>query len=82
MLKEIKSKNFRVLSRFYIDASVKIVAPEPMSNLLWKKCEVTRVICLHELWWLNALWLGAEIYTVDGKVSDLFYIKFSSLAYE
>jgi len=53
-----------------------------MSNLLWKQCEVTRVICLHELWWLNALWLGAEIYTVDAKVSDLFYIKFSSLAYE
>jgi hypothetical protein len=34
MLKEIKSENFTVLSRFYIDASVKIVAPEPMSNLL------------------------------------------------
>ena len=47
-----------------------------------QKCEITRVICLHELLWLNALWLGAEIYTVDSKVSDLFYIKISSLAYE
>ena len=43
--------------------------------------EAFRVICLHELLWLNALCFGAEIYTVDAKVSNPFYIKFSSLDY-
>ena len=45
-------------------------------------CEVIRVIYLHEFLWLNALWLDAEIYTVDARLFELFYIKFSSLALE
>ena len=44
--------------------------------------EVFIVICLHEFSWLNAFWLDAEIYTVDVKLSELFYIKFSSLNHE
>ena len=78
MLKEIKSENFTVLSRCF----GKIFGTITHVKLSVQKCEVTRVICLHELLWLNALWLGAAIYTVDAKVSDLFYIKFSSLSYE
>ena len=71
-----------VLSRCYVDAPVKFVAPEPMSNVLWKKSEATRVIYLHELLWLSALWLDAEIDTLDARVYDLCYINFSSLAHE
>ena len=41
--------------------------------------EVLLVIYLHEFSWLNALWLDAKIYTVDAKLSKLFYIKFWSL---
>ena len=33
-----------------------------------QKGEVTRVIYLQELLWLIALWLDAEIYTMDAKV--------------
>ena len=33
-----------------------------------QKGEPTRVIYLHELLWLIALWLDAEIYTIDDKV--------------
>ena len=36
MLKEIKPGNFTVLSKYYIDASVNFVAPEPMSIILYK----------------------------------------------
>ena len=45
-------------------------------------CEVLLVIYLHEFSWLNALWLDAEIYKVDTKLSEMFYIKFSSLDHE
>ena len=41
-----------------------------------QKGEATRVIYLHELLWLIALWLDAEIYTIDARVSDLCYINF------
>ena len=33
-----------------------------------QKGEATRVIYLQELLWLIALWLDAEIYTIDAKV--------------
>ena len=33
-----------------------------------QKGEATRVIYLQELLWLIALWLDAEIYTMDAKV--------------
>ena len=33
-----------------------------------QKGEVTRVIYLHVWLWLIALWLDAEIYTIDAKV--------------
>ena len=33
-----------------------------------QKDEATRVIYLHALLWLIALWLDAEIYTLDAKV--------------
>ena len=33
-----------------------------------QKGEATRVIYLQELLWLFALWLDAEIYTMDAKV--------------
>ena len=33
-----------------------------------QKGEATRVIYLHDLLWLIALWLDAEIYTMDAKV--------------
>jgi len=44
--------------------------------------EVLLVIYLHEFSWLNALWLDAKIYTVDAKLSELFYINFSALVQE
>ena len=47
-----------------------------------QKGEATRVIYLHELLWLIALWLDAEVYAIDARVSDLCYINFSSLAHE
>jgi len=47
-----------------------------------QKGEATRVIYLHELLWLSALWLDAEIDTLDARVSDLYYFNFSSLAHE
>ena len=68
--------------QYWVDAPIKFVTPEPMSNVLWKKGEATRVIYLHELLWLIALWLDAEIYTIHARVSDLCYINFSSLAHE
>ena len=79
--KYIKSGKITVLNICYVDAPVKFVAPEPMSNVLWKKGEVTRVIYLHELLWLIALWLDAENYNIDARVPDLCYINFSSLAH-
>ena len=36
-----------------------------------QKGEVTRVIYLHVLLWLIALWLDAEIYTIDAKVGSV-----------
>ena len=47
-----------------------------------QKGEATRVIYLHELLWLIALCLDAEIYAIDARVSDLCYNNFSSLAHE
>ena len=47
-----------------------------------QKGEATRVIYLHALLWLIALWLDAEIDTLDARVYDLCYINFSSLAHE
>ena len=47
-----------------------------------QKDEATRVIYLHELLWLIALWLDAEIYTIDVKIWDLCYFSFSSPAHE
>ena len=47
-----------------------------------QKGEATRVIYLHELLWLIALWLDAEVYAIDARVSDLCYIIFSSPAHE
>ena len=47
-----------------------------------QKGEATRVIYLHELLWLIALCLDAEIYAIDARVSDLYYINFSSLSHE
>ena len=47
-----------------------------------KKGEATRVIYLHEWLCLIALWLDAEIDTIDARVSDLCYFNFSSLAHE
>ena len=47
-----------------------------------QKDEATRVIYLHALLWLIALWLDAEFYTIDVKVWDLSYFSFSSLAHE
>ena len=37
MYKYIKSGKITVLIRFHVDAPVKFVAPELMSNVLWKK---------------------------------------------
>ena len=36
-----------------------------------QKGEATRVIYVQELLWLIALWLDAEIYTINAKVWDL-----------
>ena len=36
-----------------------------------QKGEVTRVTYLHVLLWLIALWLDAEIYTIDAKVGSV-----------
>ena len=47
-----------------------------------KKGEATRVIYLHELLWLSALCLDADIYAIDARVYDLCYINFSSLAHD
>jgi hypothetical protein len=47
-----------------------------------QKGEVTRVIYLHVLLWLIALWLDAEIYAIYARVSNLCYFNFSSLAHE
>ena len=47
-----------------------------------QKGEATRVIYLHELLWLSALWLDAEIYAIDARVYDLCYINFSSIDHE
>ena len=41
-----------------------------------QKGEATRVIYVQELLWLIALWLDAEIYTIDAKVWDLCYLNF------
>ena len=38
-----------------------------------QKGEATRVIYLHELLWLSALWLDAEIYAIDARVYDLYF---------
>ena len=47
-----------------------------------QKGEETRVIYLHEWLCLIALWLDAEIDTIDARVSDLCYFNFSSIAPE
>ena len=47
-----------------------------------KKGEATRVIYLHELLWLIALCLDAEIYAIDARVSVMCYINFLSLDHE
>ena len=47
-----------------------------------QKGEVTRVIYLHVLLWLIALWLDTEIYAIYDRVSNLCYFNFSSLAHE
>ena len=47
-----------------------------------QKGEATRVIYLHDLLWLIALWLDAEIYAIYARVSNLCYFNFSSLAHE
>ena len=47
-----------------------------------QKGEATRVIYLHELVVVIALWLDAEFYTIDVKVWDVCYFSFSSLAHE
>ena len=44
--------------------------------------EVPMIIWLHDFSCLTALLLDAEIYTVDAKLSELFYINFSSLVHE
>ena len=44
--------------------------------------EVPMFICLHDFSCLDALLLDAEIYTVDAKLSELFYIIFLSLVHE
>ena len=36
-----------------------------------QKGEATRVIYVQELLWLIALWLDAEIYTIDAKVGSV-----------
>ena len=41
-----------------------------------QKGETTRVIYLHELLWLSALRLDAEIDTLDAIVYDLCYFNF------
>ena len=51
-------------------------------KLSMQKDEATRVIYLHALLWLIALWLDAEFYTIDVKIWDLSYFSFSSLARE
>ena len=47
-----------------------------------QKGEATRVIYSHELLWLIALCLDAEIYAIDARVSALCYFNFSSLGHE
>ena len=47
-----------------------------------QKGEATRVIYLHDLLWLIALWLDAEIYAIYARVSNLCHFNFSSLAHE
>ena len=67
-----------MLFRFYR----KICSTITNVKLSVKKGEATRVIYLHELLWLSALWLDAEIDTLDARVSDVCYSSFSSLAHE
>ena len=44
--------------------------------------EVPMLICLLDFSCLNSLLLGAEIFTVDDRLSNLFCTKFSSLDLE
>ena len=62
--------------------SRKICSTRTLVKRSVQKGEATRVIYLHELLWLSALWLDAEIYTIVAKVYDLCYINFSSLDHE
>ena len=56
--------------------SCKICSPRTHIKRSVQKGEPTRVIYLHELLWLIALWLDAEIYAIGARVSDLSYINF------
>ena len=67
-----------MLCRFYR----KICSTITHVKLSVQKGEATRVIYLHALLWIIALWLDAEFYTIDVKVWDLCYFNFSSLAHE
>ena len=60
----------------------KICSTRTLVKRSMQKGEATRVIYLHELLWLIALCLDAEIYAIDARVSDMCYINFSSLAHE
>ena len=78
MYKYIKSGKITVLSR----CSRKICSTRNHVKRSMQKGEATRVIYLHELLWLIALWLDVEVYAIDARVSDLCYNNFSSLAHE
>ena len=62
--------------------SHKICSTRTHVKLSVQKNEATRVIYLHALLWLIALWLDAEFYTIDVEVWDVYYFSFfSSLAH-
>ena len=44
--------------------------------------EVSRLICLRDFSWLDALLLNAENFTVDARLSHLCYMNFSSPDHE
>ena len=56
--------------------SHKICSARTHVKLSVQKDEATRVIYLHALLWLIALWLDAEFYTIDVKVWDVFNLVF------
>ena len=44
--------------------------------------EVSRLICLRDFSWLDALLLNAENFIVDASLSNLFYLNFSAPDHE